>query len=54
MADYDSTEPLTYLNQHLSDFVEVAFFDAQEAQNEFARLFDTLKQRFIEFSKIIC
>jgi hypothetical protein len=33
--------------------IQVAFFDAQDAQNEFLWLFDTLKQRFIDFKMSI-
>jgi hypothetical protein len=29
------------------------FFDAQEAQNEFALPFDTLKYRYIDFTKVV-
>jgi hypothetical protein len=43
--------PYTYLKQHFRDFVQVVFLDAQDAENEFPR-FDTLKLRFIEFTKV--
>jgi hypothetical protein len=42
-----------FLKQHLSDFDQVAFFDAQEAQNVFAWVFDNLKHRFIDFNKVV-
>jgi hypothetical protein len=41
------------LKYHLSDIVQVALFDAQEAQNEFAWLFDTLIHRFIVFNTVV-
>jgi hypothetical protein len=43
--------PIAYLKHHLSDFVQVAFFDSQDAENEYALPFDTFKHRFIEFTK---
>jgi hypothetical protein len=48
-ADYESTEQFAYLNHYLGEFFKAAFFDAQEAQNDLGRLFDTLKLRFIVF-----
>jgi hypothetical protein len=33
--------------------VQVAFFDAQDGENELALLFDTLKHRFINNNKVI-
>jgi hypothetical protein len=47
------SEPFTYLNHHFSDFLRVAFFDAQEAKYEFAWPFDTLKHPFIDFKKVV-
>jgi hypothetical protein len=52
-TDYDFSGPFAYLRNHLSDFVQVVHFDAQEAQNEFAWQFDTLKKRFIVFTKVL-
>jgi hypothetical protein len=52
-ADYDFQGPFAYLKHHLSDVVQVAFFDAQDGENDLALLFDTLKQRFISMNKII-
>jgi hypothetical protein len=42
--------PFASLKHHLSEFVQVAFFDAQDAENDFAWPFDTLKHRFIDFT----
>jgi hypothetical protein len=33
--------------------VQVAFFDAQDAENEFAWPFDTMKHSFIDFIKVV-
>jgi hypothetical protein len=33
--------PLAYLKHHLNDFVQVDFSEVEEAENEFARIFDT-------------
>jgi hypothetical protein len=41
------------LKNHLSDFVHVAFFDAQNADNEFTWPFETLKHLFIDLTKIV-
>jgi hypothetical protein len=41
------------LKHLLIDSVQVAFLDAQEAKNEFAWPFDTLKHRFVDFTKIV-
>jgi hypothetical protein len=37
----------------LSEFVKVAFFDAHDAENDFAWLFETLKHCFIDFTKVV-
>jgi hypothetical protein len=44
--------PFPYLKLFLSDFV-IAFFDAQDAKNELAFSLDTLKYRFIDFTKVV-
>jgi hypothetical protein len=44
---------LAYLKHHLSDFFQVAFFNAQDAENEFVWPLDTLKHRFIDFTKVV-
>jgi hypothetical protein len=36
---------------HLSDFVQVVFFNVQEAQNEYAWPFDTMQHRFVDSPK---
>jgi hypothetical protein len=41
------------LKHHLNDFTQVAFFDAQGAENEFVWHYDTLKYRFIKFTKVV-
>jgi hypothetical protein len=51
--DYEFQVPFAYLKHHLSDFVQVSFFDAKDAENEFAWLFDAMKYRFIEFTKVL-
>jgi hypothetical protein len=40
------------LKLHFSNVVLVAFFDAKDAENEFAFALDTLKHRFIDFTKV--
>jgi hypothetical protein len=35
-VDLEFIGPFAYLKHHLSDFVQVALFDAQEEENEFA------------------
>jgi hypothetical protein len=35
-ADYEFSGPFAYLKHHLSNFVQVAFFNAQDAENEVA------------------
>jgi hypothetical protein len=44
--------PFSYLKNHLS-IVQLAFFDAQDAQNEYAWPFDLLKHRLIDFNKVV-
>jgi hypothetical protein len=39
---------IRFLKHHLSAFVQIAFYDAQDTGNEFAWHFDTLKHRFID------
>jgi hypothetical protein len=51
--DYEFQVPFAYLEQFLSDFVKVAFFDALGAVNEFACHFDAKKYRFIVFTKVV-
>jgi hypothetical protein len=47
------SEPFAYLKHHLSEFVQVALFNAQDVENEFEWPFDTLKFHFIEFNKVV-
>jgi hypothetical protein len=47
------SEPFPYLKNHYREFVQVAFLDVMEADKENALLFDTLKQRFIEFTNLV-
>jgi hypothetical protein len=35
-ADYEFSGPFAYLKLHLSEFVKVALFDAQKAENDIA------------------
>jgi hypothetical protein len=44
--------PFDILTHHFCGFVQAALLDAQDAENEFAWPFDTLKHRFIEFTKV--
>jgi hypothetical protein len=37
----------------LMRLLKVAFFDAQDAENDFALLFKTLKHRFIDFTQVV-
>jgi hypothetical protein len=41
------------LKHNLSDFLEIAIFDAQDAEYDFAWPFDTLNHRFIDFTKVV-
>jgi hypothetical protein len=52
-ADYRVSGPFAYLKHHLSDSVQVAFFDAQDPENEFLCHFDPLKHRFIDFTQVV-
>jgi hypothetical protein len=36
-----------------SEFLKVAFSDAQNAENNYALPFDTLKHRFMDFKKVV-
>jgi hypothetical protein len=38
---------------YLSDFIEVDFFDVQDAENEVVWPFDNMKHRFIDFNEIV-
>jgi hypothetical protein len=38
------------MKHHFRDLVQVAFLDAQDAENEFAWPFITWKHRFIDFN----
>jgi hypothetical protein len=40
-------------NVHLSDFVKVAFYDALDAEYDFTWPFNTMKYRFIDFTKVV-
>jgi hypothetical protein len=42
MADYEFSGPFANLKHRLSDFVQVALFDARDAENEFAWRLDNL------------
>jgi hypothetical protein len=42
---------LAYLKNHLSIFVHVAFFDARDAENNYAWPLNFLKHRLIDFNK---
>jgi hypothetical protein len=41
------------LKLDLSDFVQIAFVDAQNAENDLAWPFEKLKHRFVDFSKVV-
>jgi hypothetical protein len=51
-ANCEFSEPFAYLN-HLSDFVQVAFFVSHDAENLFAWPFDISKHRFINFTTVV-
>jgi hypothetical protein len=38
---------------HLSDFVKVAFYDALDAEYDYIWPYNTMKYRFIDFSKVV-
>jgi hypothetical protein len=40
------------LNHDFRDFLHDTFLDAQNAENDFARPFDTLKLRFTDFTVV--
>jgi hypothetical protein len=50
-ADYVFSGPFAYLKHHLNDFTQVAFLDAQDAENEFTWPLDTLNYRFIDLTE---
>jgi hypothetical protein len=52
IADYEFTETFAYLKHHFRDFVQVAFSDTQDAENEFVWHSDTLKYRFSDIRKV--
>jgi hypothetical protein len=52
-AVYELQEPFAYLKHHLSNFVQVALFDDQDAETDIALSFDNLKHRIIDFSKVV-
>jgi hypothetical protein len=45
--------PIAYLKLQLNDFNEVAFFDAQDEENDFVGPLDTSKHRFIDDTKVV-
>jgi hypothetical protein len=45
--------PFAYSKHQLSESVQVAFLDAQDAENELAWPFDSVKHRFIDFTKVV-
>jgi hypothetical protein len=45
-ANYELSVAIAYVKNHLSDFVQVAFLEDQEAQNEFAWQTENFKHRF--------
>jgi hypothetical protein len=40
------------LKHQFRNFVQIAFLDAQNAENVFARPFDTLKDRLFDFTRV--
>jgi hypothetical protein len=44
---------IRYLKHHLSGFVQIACYESQDTENEFALHFDTLKHRFIVFTEVV-
>jgi hypothetical protein len=44
---------ISLLKNHYRKFVQVAFLDAEDAENDFAWFFDTFKYRFIDFTKVV-
>jgi hypothetical protein len=44
--------PFAYLKHNFSEFIQVAFLVAQDAENEFVWPFDTLKHRFIVLTSL--
>jgi hypothetical protein len=47
------SRPFAYSKHYLSVFINVAFYDAQYAENEFVFPLDTLKHPFIDFTKVV-
>jgi hypothetical protein len=45
--------PFTYLKHNLNDLFQDDLFDAHDALNIFVWPFDSLKHRFIEFTKVV-
>jgi hypothetical protein len=53
MADYEFLGPFAKLKRHLSDFVQDAFLEAQDAESVLAWRLDTLKHCFTDFTKVV-
>jgi hypothetical protein len=53
MEDYEFSGTFAYLKHHLRNFVQVAFCETQDAENEFEWTLEILKHRFIDLTKII-
>jgi hypothetical protein len=52
-AEFELSGPVAYLKYHLNDFIQVVLFDAQVEENDFVLPFYTLKNHFIDFTKIV-
>jgi hypothetical protein len=52
-ADYVFTGPLAFVKYHLSNFVQDAFFNKHNAENDFALPFDIMKHRFIDITNVV-
>jgi hypothetical protein len=50
--NYEFQGQFASLNLHLSDFIQVPFFDAQGVENDFAWPFDIFKHHYIDFTKV--
>jgi hypothetical protein len=52
-AFYELQGPFAYLKHHLSNFVQVALVDDQDAETDIPSPFVNFKHRIIDFTKVV-
>jgi hypothetical protein len=53
LEGYVFSVSFAYLKHHLRDFVQVVFFDSQDAENYFAWPVGSFKHRYIDFNILV-